>query len=135
MLLACSLGACAAPKTLSYRDLVMSTLRERQKVMRECYATALVDDPELAGRIAIRFTINDEGRILSAWVPEDEAIEPPEDMDPEQKKKQLDFLAMDRLPESVEACILSVVESTTFPPPEAGQEEPTYVYPMTFTPD
>lgn len=133
ILLASALAGCA-PKAASYRDLVMSTLKERMNVMRECYATALVDDPELGGRVAVQITINDEGSVVSAWVPDDSALQPPDSMDPGQRQEQLQFLAMDRLPESVESCVLSVVESTSFPAPEGGQE-PTFVYPMTFTPD
>jgi len=111
----------------------MSALKERMKVMRECYATALVDDRNVEGRISIQITIGDDGRVVSAWVPEDSALQTADGMDEAAKHKQLDFLAKPRLPESVERCILDVVEATTFPAPEAGQE-PTFLYPMTFSP-
>jgi hypothetical protein len=114
-------GCAAGAATTTYRDTVLSTMKNRMGPVRECYATALVDDPTLAGRIAVQITIESSGRVLGAYEVEDAAA-------------GSEFRALEPLPAPVAECILEVVESTMFPPPPQG-EEPTFVYPMTFTPE
>jgi hypothetical protein len=110
-LLAAIAAGCAgkaAPRT--YGDEVMDAVRSRMSPMKECYATALVDDPDLTGRLMITFTIDATGRVMTAFA--------------ENEGEQ-------EIPESVSDCIIDVLEATTFPPPE-GDVEPTYSFPMTF---
>ena len=106
--LAAGCAGKAAPQT--YGDKVMDEVRGRMSPMKECYATALVDDPDLTGRIMITFTIDATGRVMSAFA--------------ENEGEQA-------IPESVTDCIIDVLEATTFPPPE-GDVDPTYSFPMTF---
>ena len=110
--IAAALAAGCAGKAVprSYGDEVMDAVRGRMSPMKECYATALVDDPTLEGRIMVTFTIDATGRVMSAFA-ENEGERP--------------------MPASVTDCILDVLEATPFPPPE-GEVEPTYSFPMTF---
>ena len=110
--LAAALGAGCAGKAVarSYGDEVMDAVRGRMSPMKECYATALVDDPSLEGRVMFTFTIDATGRVMSAYA-ENEGERP--------------------LPASVTDCILDVLEATPFPPPES-EEDPTFSFPMTF---
>jgi hypothetical protein len=101
-------AAKAAPRT--YGDDVMDAVRERMNPMKECYATALVDDPDLTGRLMITFTIDATGRVMSAFAENEGEMQ---------------------IPESVSDCIIDVLEAITFPPPE-GDVDPTYSFPMTF---
>lgn len=121
-LAAALLAGCGAKTVTTHKDLVMSTMKERMGLMRECYATALVDEPGLEGRVAVQFTIGDEGTVIGAWAAQEGSVEGDEV-----------FQSMAPLPEPVTQCILGVVEATRFPAPEG--EEPTYVYPMTFKPE
>jgi hypothetical protein len=110
--LAAALAAGCAGKAVprSYGDEVMDAVRGRMSPMKECYATALVDDRTLEGRIMVTFTIDATGRAMSAFA-ENEGETP--------------------IPESVTDCILDVLETTPFPPPE-GEVDPTFSFPMTF---
>ncbi|MBW2260882.1 MAG: AgmX/PglI C-terminal domain-containing protein [Deltaproteobacteria bacterium] len=109
---AAALAAGCAGKAVprSYGDEVMDAVRGRMSPMKECYATAFVDDPSLEGRVRFTFTIDATGRVMSAYA-ENEGDRP--------------------LPASVTDCILEVLEATPFPPPE-GEEDPTFAFPMTF---
>ena len=40
-------------------------IRSRTPLLRECYTRALPNDPPLAGRVMVRFTVDPSGRVVA----------------------------------------------------------------------
>ncbi len=55
-------AAIATPGTLD-RERVAATIRARMPQLSQCYARASQQDPQLAGRVTVRFVVNPDGRV------------------------------------------------------------------------
>lgn len=91
------------------RDEIRVVVRAKLPQVRGCFELGLADDPTLAGRLALRFTIDASGRVRDPSVVED----------------QLGVAA-------ISACLLEQVGHWQFPLPVGGREL-TIVYPFHFT--
>jgi outer membrane biosynthesis protein TonB len=58
-------GAIATPGTLD-RDRVANTIRARMPSLSLCYQRASQQEPQLAGRVLVRFVVNPDGRVVDA---------------------------------------------------------------------
>ncbi len=92
------------------QDQIQRVVRERFDVFRECYEAGLARNPNLEGRVSIRFVIDREGRVQLAEPTADTNLPAP----------------------SVVACVLKGYRSLTFPKPVGGIV--TVVYPIIFNP-
>jgi len=81
-------------------DVVTRALRARVATFRYCYEKALAAWPELAGRIALTWTIAADGKVAGAHVTESSMSDP-----------------------SVGACLAAAVGRLAFPPPAGGPVE------------
>lgn len=81
---------------------------ESRDVIAACYSIGLADDPNLNGRVVVRFTVGTDGKVSSARV-ESSTIHD----------------------DNVEQCVLSTVRSWTF---AAGSRSQTFDYPFIFEP-
>lgn len=90
------------------KEAVRRTIRDHLKQIRECYETELKKTPDLAGKIVLKWEVNDKGRVISTGVQSD-------------------------LPKKSEvgACILAKIETWIFPAPQKGQTV-HIVYPFVF---
>lgn len=55
-------GGIATPGTLD-RERVATTIRARMPSLSQCYQRAAQQDPQLAGRVTVRFVVNPDGRV------------------------------------------------------------------------
>jgi hypothetical protein len=53
----------ATPGTLD-RDRVATTIRARMASLSQCYQRAAQQEPQLAGRVSVRFVVNPDGRVV-----------------------------------------------------------------------
>lgn len=108
LLLACPLAAQASSLD---RTLVLRVIREKQAEYQKCYTEALSWNPQLKGRLVIRFTVESDGEVSSAA---------------EQAA------AGERFPDEVVVmCVTEQFRQLRFPP---GPQTVHIVYPMVFTP-
>lgn len=91
------------------RDEIRLVVRAKLPEVRGCFEAGLVGDPSLAGRVALRFTIDAAGRVRDPTIVEDQLASG-----------------------SVAACLLEQILAWQFPLPRAGREL-TIVYPFHFT--
>lgn len=91
-------------------EVIQRTVRQNYGRFRLCYERGLVRNPNLSGRIAVRFAIDSAGRVLHASVGESS------------------------LPDSeVVSCVVSAYFGLSFPAREQGIV--TVVYPIAFSPE
>ncbi|MEZ4410202.1 MAG: AgmX/PglI C-terminal domain-containing protein [Polyangiales bacterium] len=90
--------------------VIRRVVRRHSNEVRSCYAQGLAQDPQLAGRVTVRFAIGSEGRVIGVTVVEDTLPSP-----------------------SVGECIARAVRRWEFPQPEGGGVV-TVSYPFTFMP-
>lgn len=91
------------------RDLIRRVVRAHIGDVRDCYNAGLVKNAELAGKIAVRFTITAEGKATGASVAESSLADA-----------------------AVEGCISGAVGRWIFPRP--GEGEVAVVYPFELSP-
>jgi hypothetical protein len=90
------------------RDVIRRILKHHNKQVRGCYERALAREPQLAGRVSIKFTISPQGDVSSAEVAQDTLADP-----------------------EVGRCVQGVILKLTFPTSDA----PLIInYPFTFQP-
>jgi hypothetical protein len=90
--------------------LIQKIVRQSNGRYRACYEAGLGRDAKLAGRVAVRFVIGRDGRVVSTA-----------DAD-------------SNLPDRVAvACVIAAFGTLQFPPPSGG--EVTVVYPIMFSPE
>jgi len=88
-------------------DVVLRALRAQQGRMHACYEAGLARNPQLAGRLNVRFVIGQNGEVLSSINGGSSLGDA-----------------------SVIACVLAVVRAVRFPPPGSGFA--TVLVPLTF---
>ncbi len=88
---------------------IARVVRGRLTAIKECYERELKRNPQLSGKVIVRFTIDEEGRVSQAVIEEN------------------------TLPEkSVATCVAQRVERFRFPKPDGGSV--TVAYPFIFSP-
>jgi TonB family protein len=88
---------------------IARVVRGRLTALKECYERELKRNPQLAGKVVVRFTIDEEGRVSQAVIEEN------------------------TLPDrSVATCVAQRVERFRFPKPDGGSV--TVSYPFIFAP-
>jgi hypothetical protein len=100
---------------------IRNVVRARFGALRRCYEAGLLRDPNLAGRIAVRFVIGRDGKVTAVAedAPQPNSPPPPP--------------AIASMPDrAVVSCVLREFEKFTFPAPEGGVV--TVVYPIMFSP-
>lgn len=90
-------------------ELIRATVRDQYEGVRRCYESGLARHPELAGRITMRFAIEEDGKTSDVTVSDNELA---------------DCVAVE--------CVRSVFGTLEFPPPEGGVI--TVQYPLTLEP-
>jgi hypothetical protein len=90
------------------QELIRQLIRRNQGQVRYCYELALQKDPKLAGRLAVRFVIQADGKVKEAKVVENTLADP-----------------------LVGQCVAARMLSWTFPAPKAGGEV-VVTYPFKF---
>ena len=88
---------------------IAKVVKSRLTAVKECYERELKRNPQLAGKVVIRFTIEEDGRVAAVTVEESTLGDP-----------------------AVGSCIVSRFERFRFPKPEGGAV--TVSYPFIFTP-
>jgi outer membrane biosynthesis protein TonB len=91
-------------------EVIREVVRQNHARFRKCYEQALGRAPKLAGRVAVRFVIEEDGSVH----------------DVEDNESDLPDAA-------TISCIMGVYENLSFPAPEGGIV--TVVYPLVFQPD
>lgn len=90
-------------------EVIQRVVRQNHGRMRLCYEQGLARNPNLEGRVEVRFLIGSDGRVGSA------------------------ALGSSTMPDSaVSSCVVSAFYSISFPSPDAGTVRVTY--PISFTP-
>jgi|GEM_PF-6205200 len=89
--------------------VIANVVRNRLGSVKECYERQLKKSPQLSGKIVIRFTIDEEGRVSQALVEENTLQD-----------------------ETVSGCVVSRFQRFRFPKPSGGAV--TVSYPFIFTP-
>ncbi|WP_437718463.1 AgmX/PglI C-terminal domain-containing protein [Sorangium sp. So ce448] len=100
---------------------IRNVVRARFGALRKCYEDGLRRDPNLAGRITVRFVIGRDGKVTAV------AEDAPQPKSPPQSTASAPM--PDR---AVVSCVLREFEKFTFPAPEGGVV--TVVYPIMFSP-
>lgn len=99
---------------------IRSVVRARFGELRKCYEAGLRRDPNLAGRISVRFVIGRDGKVTAVAEGDLPNSPPPSP-------------ASAPMPDrAVVSCVLREFEKFTFPAPEGGVV--TVVYPIMFSP-
>lgn len=93
---------------------IQRVMRENFGAFRTCYESGLKKNPDLKGRVALRFVIDRDGHVSHAS--EDLAHTPADQQMPD---------------EQVKACIVNALRGLEFPQPEGGIV--TVVYPIMFS--
>ncbi|MCC6808435.1 MAG: energy transducer TonB [Deltaproteobacteria bacterium] len=88
---------------------IARVVKTRMAAIKECYERELKRNPKLAGKVVVRFTIDEEGRVTQASIEENTLGE-----------------------KAVGACIVSRFERFRFPKPEGGAVP--VAYPFIFAP-
>jgi TonB family protein len=101
------IGAVETAGSLS-KEVIRRVIQRHLNEVRFCYEQGLNQQPELAGRVAIRFMVNPAGAVQQAQVASSELNHP-----------------------ATEACIASAVRRWTFPAPDGGGYV-TVSYPFLF---
>jgi len=92
-------------------EQIQHIIRERYGDFRKCYEGGLASNPDLRGRVTIRFVIERDGHVSTSYVQDNE------------------------IPDCrVAQCIRSEMAKSVFPKPDGGGII-TVVYPMMFAPD
>ncbi len=91
-------------------EVIQRIVRQNYGRFRQCYEQGLGRDPELEGRIAVRFVIGRDGTVVHAADGGSDLPDP-----------------------NVVACVTRAYQSLSFPEPEGGIV--TVVYPIVFSPD
>ncbi|HOX47189.1 MAG TPA: TonB family protein [Myxococcota bacterium] len=91
------------------REVIMRVFRQRRGQLQSCYERGLRRNPTLEGRVTLRFTIDERGRVTEA--------------------RSAPSALGDR---EVEACLVSRLKSWTFPGPQAGSVQ--IAFPLVFRP-
>ncbi len=107
-------GTVSASSTSTSIDkgLIRTVVRTHVHEIRGCYELGLAEDPALAGRVAVRFTIDPRGMVS-------EAVVASSDLPPRA--------------EPVQACIVAAVKGWRFPMPPAS-DEAVVLYPFVLAP-
>lgn len=91
-------------------SLVTRMIRQRIRAIQQCYERELRNNPTLAGRVLVRFTIQPTGSVSGATAPENTTGSP-----------------------AVASCVVSTISRFRFNPgPDGGSV--TYAYPFVFAP-
>lgn len=94
--------------------------------LRSCYEAGLKRDPNLQGRVVVRFVIGRDGKVAAAGAATSEPI-------PSDAVSTPSSSALPLMPDKdVVACVVRGFEMLTFPKPEGGII--TVVYPINFSP-
>ncbi|MCS6914589.1 MAG: AgmX/PglI C-terminal domain-containing protein [Myxococcales bacterium] len=88
---------------------VAAKIRQYKGALVACYESALKRNPNLSGKITLRFTINRMGKVSKAEIETDTMHD-----------------------EDVNRCIIERASNWRFPPPEGGGEEVQFAYPFIF---
>ena len=91
-------------------DAIETGVRDRLDLVSQCYLVGLVDSPGLAGELAVSFTVLPDGRAYGPVVKRTQLWNP-----------------------TVEECVLRMVATAVFPPPDGGAIV-RVTYPFTFAP-
>ncbi len=92
------------------KEVIRRVIRSHQAEVKRCYEAQLIKDPELAGKVEMRFTVDGEGKVSQVGV----------------KASTLGSAA-------VEACLVTAMKGWTFPSPR-NQVPVQVVYPFIFQP-
>lgn len=90
-------------------DTVARAIRRGMREVTSCYQRALKANPQLAGKVTVRITINTMGRVISVELDEDSLGDP-----------------------RVGRCICGYIKRWRFPAPEAGEDQATVSVPFVF---
>ncbi len=99
------------PKITGFLDAnsIRQTIMRRMGMIKYCYEKVLKKNPQLHGKVVVKFTINAKGRVT---------------------KYSIESSTLNN--EEVEGCVLRVIRRLRFPPPKEGGEV-TVSYPIVFT--
>jgi TonB family protein len=100
----------SGPGYLPRKSIVEVVATQRSR-FRWCYETRLASNPNLAGKISVRFTISGKGRVSDAVVASSSVGDP-----------------------LVERCVVDAFKRLVFPPPSQG-EDVVVTYPLRFDPE
>ena len=89
-------------------EMISRVVRQKLATMRACYEAGLARNPALAGRVAIKFTIDRTGSVAQAEMSGSSLVDP-----------------------QVNACIVRAFRGLSFPAPAGGNI--TVMYPLTFS--
>jgi Ca-activated chloride channel family protein len=89
------------------RDIIRRIVRAHINEVRDCYEQALAKDPNVAGRMVLKITVNAAGKVGTAEITEDQ------------------------LGHEAGKCIIEAAEKWTFP---KGVDSFSFTYPLTFEP-
>ncbi|MDI1443585.1 AgmX/PglI C-terminal domain-containing protein [Polyangium sp. 6x1] len=100
---------------------IQRVVRSHFGAFRACYEEGLKRNPNLEGRVSVRFVIGNDGRVMQAGAP------------PETSPNPAGQASAPPMPdEKVVACVVGAFEKLVFPAPEAGIV--SVVYPIQFSP-
>jgi len=105
-----SAGDSASPSGTLPREEIRRIIQQDRHRFRACYERGLAADPNLAGRVKVRFVIRADGSVADVT---DDGSDLPN--------------------RTVALCVLRAFESMRFPSPEGGSV--TVVYPLVFAPE
>jgi hypothetical protein len=94
------------------KDLIRTVVRTHVGEIRSCYEQGLIADPQLAGRVSVRFTIDARGMVSEASVVSS---------------------TLPTAAEPVAACIVGALKAWRFPVPPASTDA-VVIYPFVFAP-
>jgi hypothetical protein len=97
--------SCARARGCVDKGLIRRVVRQHVNEVRYCYERALISNPELVGRVGIRFTINPAGRVEHSEAASSTVADP-----------------------AVGSCIASAVRRFTFPALNGGLTEVNYPF-------
>lgn len=103
--------------------VVQATVRAAAGQMRACYLAGLARNPELRGKVVVRFVIGRDGKTGPVLLVTKEA----------ESSANSPKLVTDMADSKVSDCVLGVYRGLRFPLPEGGIV--TVVYPIEFAPD
>lgn len=108
ILLLISSFSMANSKNRVEKDDIKIVIRNNKKLIRACYEKALINDPNLKGKIVARWTIDAEGSVIEANI-QSSTIKN----------------------EDLSQCLLNEIKSWKFPKPPIGSEAEV-VFPFIF---
>lgn len=97
----------AQVKGLLSRQQIRDVIRANINEIRHCYEAGLSDNPNLEGRVVVRFLIQSSGRVLDGPINDREPSYP-------------EILQSELGNPEIEQCILRRIASLNFPPPLGG---------------